>query len=661
MELQGLQGIEEKRLRIETPAQVEPVLHKEELSPTHRKHAYFPKFAKGFFLAAVTALGAFAVKDAAGFDQNTKSSPVAMTESVQQPQRFLRQDLLDDDTYLYAGSKLTYSDILRRVKQLRLRFFRADVPKEVQQRVQNSISMLLSSKELWPQAVRYAIVQEGEYFTLVPEVPQNVPEMSRTAHADIVILGGELESITTAIHAADAGKSVILLWSGALGGVSSDTGANMRYFDYADVAVTPGQQKLMQVALSMTPENKWAIPADTSARLLTYLKNSYPDIELIQTKTYDTLLVKKSVNLASMLTEEGVQVSAESFIDSTPEAVLAEKSSLPVSMETPHLGYGMVFTVKGLDQATLIAMNKSPLLNPDTMLKSLGVSLEAVKTAGQLMQSYSALKALSGTTDTWSPNQHASFGFHRLGKSYDFFMRLLELRSPDTELALLNKDRVPDAFNVSFSGGDATLNSLSYRTFKGSPKAVRQNAHDIHVDPEFSLIRDIEIPSLQKFLQRLAGKDLQIITPKELYVRKSHFSVQTPFEPADAVITEPSADLTMRYPIDVRAATAIDSYDKTREKIAALQEQYPKVIEWTIQADQARTDIPNLYVISKNATDPHFSGCLRIMQNLMGVGYKVIEEEQVHKSAYGGAHRREISSDVIVPGSPELREKSMHS
>ena len=590
-----------------------------------------------------------------------------LVDSIEGPVSFERGQLIEDESFVKAGATLCYGDILFRLDRLKGETYEGGKPSsESVSKYENTAKLLLSAKKLWPQAVKYQITEQDGQLTLQPLDWQKNIEVIESKQADILVVGGELESITTAMAAADRGENVILLYSGSLGGLSSEEGGNLKYFDAMTSApMTSVQKKIMHEALGMEEGNEWSLPDNVSGRLLEYLRSNYPQIKLIETKTLNSVHVGiEDDAIHSVTTEEGLKLDAKNVIDSDPELRVAEKSGLNATFESPNISYGLVFDVNGIQNSDLKKLVSKGELDPNHILSMANCNFEDIKNNAELVAKYHDLEKTFNTA-TEFPNKYTSYGYRSLGLAYDFYMNCLEIkeRSGDEALSELNKDRTSwnkdwkiddmNGFNISMREGGATFNSINYNfTDKTS---IRQGDHNLRADRDSRIerIRDIEIPSLQAFLRNVTGnQNLSVRMPKELYVRRSAALYQTlNKENKDDFHHDGQSGLWARYKNDIRAALPRDGRDEMNNRVWETESDTP-LPTWRIDPKKSFTEVKGLFVIGKSAgTNPDFNGALRIGQNAIGQGYELVRAIASGSIKHMGAEAsndREEGKDRVV-------------
>lgn len=602
-----------------------------------------------------------------GEEREQNLAPNGLTVSELLPQLnqefvFAPNELLLDETYVHAGSELYTQDIEFRVDRLTrmLQEGGPDVREEFGEQYTNTIKLLLSGKSRWPQAVKFKMVSSRDGLRIEPIDYSSDIEITESKEADVVVVGGELESITTAIEADNQGRSVTMVYAGPLGGLSADNGGNMRFFDaVTSVGMTAAQQEVMQ-ALDMTEGNYWSIPDHVHEKLAAHLAQKRPNITLVATDTYNSLHITSDSTegrptIKEIVTEEGVQVGGNYFIDTEPEAVLADKLGLPSDVETPNIAYGLVIDLVGVEAEDLDSLTEeSARLRPEAIMEYAGISPEVLANNPKLQASYNNLQAAFAKT-THLDNQYCSWGYAALGKGYTFYMQCQEAVATGKEkgqITNLNEQRRMDGFNVAHREGSVTLNSISYHF----SKRIKQHDHDIQKDPEFVDIRTVEKQHLTEYFRYVTGKkDVGVRLPNQLYVRQAAASYKTAtkygpdaFQTVDE--SKPVKDeLSMRYHVDLREAVPRDEYDEVLSKIQKVGDE-KGLAEWKINPATAYSgDISNLFLVNKSAAENEFVGNLRIIQNLMGTGVAVVRSlDSITKQA-GASANTSAESEYEIP------------
>jgi len=576
------------------------------------------------FVGALGLMGAVTGANGTSFPQAGARDQEEKVEVETAPKRHilpLEMSLLEESELTF-DTPLHYDELLSIAESIKQRHQSARYPKE---EYSQTIAFLLGDLASTDAQKRFLLRKERDGYVRV-QLEQEQP-LGESRPTDILIIGAEIESLTTAMHAATAGHQVTLLYSGPLGGIASDKGANMRYFDHMSEAVTFKQKELFQKVFRMEAKNAWAIPKGIDVRIERYFFRHYPSIRLIKTDSYRTIEVgMQEGKIAFVRTAEGQEIAPRSVIDTSPSGSVASQTSIPRTLDTPHLGYGLVFDITGIAQKdfTHLYVDAKPL-DLEAIMMFAGVTSDMVKGAGHLAAKIQRYQQLSNSRDIAHAGPYVSFGFKRIGYAYDLYMHFLALHDGDHQLHQLNQDRIPDGLNIAFRGQTATCNSLSYRTFQGSMRPQFQNEHNLHTDEQFTSLRDREIPALEEFLQKLfSNPSIEVHLPEQLYVRKAHVAYQTLHKPELTDFQYDGAGLAAKYPNDVRSMTPRYQGDTLQHSIAEIQAKV-RELRWKIDPRSAMTEVPNLYLLSKSAFPPLYSGAMRIQQNLIGLGYMTVE------------------------------------
>ncbi len=524
-----------------------------------------------------------------------------------------------DPELLYDGSVLAARDLpfLERECRARLSAPAAAAHPEDAAALQRALRTLSGARAAHPGATLFTCRIRPDGLELTPRDWRPVVATTSECRADVVIVGGELSSLSTAMQAADHGLSVAVVYVAPLGGVAADTGANQRYFDcIAPTPHPPAQWKLFHEGLGM--HNWFGIPTDVHGRLLRYLQRAYGDrIRLVRTHSYDSLHVERSGRrLAGLLTDEGVRLSGRYYIDSDPDARVAEKSGLPYDIDTPHLSYGMVFDLNGMRGPDWEALRSHRRITPEAILAHLGVSRTAMtadrraRRSGQLLEARLKSDRVRGEGRCW-------FGFQALAQAFDFYQACRGVASPSPELDWLNARRMVSGFNVCELGSTGTFNSISY----GLRKNVLQYSHNLHSDPEFAPIRNTEGPALAAFFRYVTGDpEVSARIPPQLYVRKStaFFRTLHPYRPVEFHTPPPPHALYVIYALDLR-----DLHERDRAGWEVVR-RYARLSAgrqvWACRASACLTEIDNLFLLNRCGVTPAYSGGLRIEQNQTSTG-----------------------------------------
>jgi hypothetical protein len=438
--------------------------------------------------------------------------------------------------------------------------------------------------------------------------------------ADVVIVGAELSSLSTAIAAAERGFSVVVVYAGPLGGLSADTGGNLRYFDVmTGTSHPPCQLKLFRQGLGMG--GLVAVPPQTDRRLSAFFGSNYAGrISFVRTRSYDSLHADRSPGrLEAITTDEGVRIRGTYFLDMDPESRVAEKSGIPMDINTPHLSYGVVFDVAGLTEPCWEALKGHELIQPEQIMRLAGVIPEVLHASQRASHSRERLTKELARDFTHVYDTYA-YGYCALAQGFDFYMQCRELVEPSDDLRWLNERRCMSGFNISKQPRAATFNSVSYRLAKN----ILQHSHSLH-DDDFAPIRRTEIPALQAYLHYVTGSDLlRVRMPNQFYVRKAtaFFSTLHPYQPSEFNLP-PSTPFHTHYLMDLRDLSPRDNYG-WRIVVRNMAISKGKYF-WECRPSATYTRIQNLFLVNKCAATPAFFGGQRIEGNQINLGAALIE------------------------------------
>ncbi len=519
-------------------------------------------------------------------------------------------DLLDRWTYLARELAETQEDHLNAATLIKYR---------------NTILLCRSAKDLYPQAVKFQFIEKDGKLTIIPLDWKEKVAVRREIKSDLVIAGGEIEAIVAAMHAVKKGMRPTLIYqTGKLGGLNSDTGANMAYFDAVNNGtVKPPEEmvELFQIGLGMPAGSLISLNNEgLDQKLHRFLKTHYPTVTLIPTRTLNsthtrtlTTDVLGKAPRIELVTEEGTQIHANNMIDMSTECLIGEKLGLDMTPDTPNLAYGMVFDIKNIKHPELNATVKDGRLHPDKILVLMGLTHTAVDEHEELKPYYRECLAAQSKNTNYSPSE--SWGYAALGNAFNFYMKLQEFHGPAELRGIikeLNQLRLVDGFNVAYHQGDrATFNSISWK-FK---KRLYQSDHSVHTDPEFAAIRQVEIPLLQQFMRQIVGNDsLTVVLPQEMYVRQAtaHFPTsleRTRHDLSHTPLGDPED--SFKYYNDYRGLTPRNQWDTYPAELKGETPVYMKADpRFTV------TVIPGVYLVNKNAQSAVTFGIGRIQQNL---------------------------------------------
>lgn len=490
-----------------------------------------------------------------------------------------------------------------------------------QDRLLRTADFIHRAKATFPQATMFRYVESWGKAILVPQNwSDNV--MSRSVRSyDVAVVGGELASITTAMAAADRGFRVALVYAGPLGGVSAASGANLRFFDNMGTTThTPQQHVLFHDVLGMIG---WtSVPLDAESRLKSFLEDRYAGrIDLIETQSFDSLHVRLSGSrLEDILTGEGAQIEATSFIDTDVESRVAEKCGLRYSVDTPSLASGMVFDVNGLTPEDWRMLQSHVGLHPDEIMASEGVSLGQVQ-ANSRASHVLALLEKQIANDSFRSAAYCKIGYVALSQAYHFKMLCRGIMHPeDKGLEWLNSRRMASGFNIGIQGSTACFNDFGYRL----KRRRLQQSHSLEDDPDLWPIRKIEIPAIQDYFRQMTGNSsLTVRMPKQFYLRGSSAFFETlhPYK-REEFNQDSVGPFHTYYPMDLRDLFARD--EDNWQVVRQLMRESHGLYKWDCRASAAQTRIENLYLVNQCAVTPAFSGGQRIQANQMNMGAAVV-------------------------------------
>lgn len=583
-------------------------------APNRARRRRNPWSASNFLVHAAVAVGVIAATVA--FLPRRPVEAAKPTEDVTIP----CARAMTDPEFIHAGSELASRDIDYLVDRLQRRQAAASATKQDEaRRLAATASFLARGRAAVPQAVRFQIAAHGANLTMVPLCWRDAPATRRQVAADVVIVGGEFEAVVTAMAAADRGMKVALLYAGSLGGLVSDTGGNLRYFDGIPGTPRPTEQlRLFHDGLGMARGNLVSLPTDISARLRRYLARRYSGrIISVETASYDSLHVAKDGSSISHLsTDEGVVVTGRRYVDMDPESRVAEKAGLPITIDTPNMSYGVVFDVTGIQPGDWANLRRGSLVSPARILAFAGVP-ESAAHRGNSLAAYVAKQRRRQGQNFVCTSTYYRFGYSALAEGFNLYMHCLGAREPSNAgLQWLNSVRCTSGFNISQYGGRTTFNSISYHL----PMTVLQHDHNLQTDAAFSPIRDIDMPALTRYLQWVTGNSrIRVVMPRQFYVRTptAFFPTVRPYEPNDFV-SHPQTRLWMVYEMDFRDARPRDRFEYPLFHSMFAGNGGRK--RWDCRPTSTDTTIPNLFLLNKCAMTPRYSGGLRILQNLTSTG-----------------------------------------
>ncbi|MBI5153467.1 MAG: FAD-dependent oxidoreductase [Parcubacteria group bacterium] len=540
---------------------------------------------------------------------------------------------------LKSGTILYTEDIVRYLDQLTRQLSSKQLTPEITQKFVDTRRLLKSGKILNPQAVKFQIIEENNQVSLKPVDFVGPLAVKEKLSTDVLVVGGELESVEIAIAAAKKGKNVTILYSGALGGLSSEEGGNMRYFDRVDQAtVKPAMQEIFDV-LGMKGDARFMIPDNVSGRLVE-LMHRYPNIRIVSTETLASMyVVKEDDRIKTVTTGEGVEITPGAVVESSPDGVFAEKAGVPLTVDTLNISYGAIFDADGMRQEDLKKLSQ---MSPSSVLGLAGVTEQELASHPELLKEYQELLKIPSGANT--VGTHASWGYRSFGNCFNFYLKALALKNPgDTLLQEGNARRIVDGFNVatreSNNGWKATFNSLRYN----SDKSYHQGDHNLREDNDLlSQIARSDLARMQEFLRNVTGNfEIRVIAPKEFYVRQAGKNFQTPEMLTVEKRTVSSGTSQFRYPDDARGIGERFPNDVVSgSHFGVLDELHgDKPINWYVSAQHTRAGT-NFYIVSKGGgVEPILTPMYRIVHNLMLVGDEVvahIDDEGYWKTSIKG-------------------------
>lgn len=444
---------------------------------------------------------------------------------------------------------------------------------------------------------------------------------TRTVQANIVVVGAELSSLSTAVEAAERGAHVVVLYAGPLGGMSADSGGNLRYFDIQNPSSHPiGQQKLWHEGLGV---KAWVtIPPDTNRRLGDFLRTKYAGrIDLVQTKSYDGLWVEMDAGrIGAVETPEGTRVAGRWFIDADPESRVAEKAGVPFTLETPHMSNGMTFDVQGLDEDAFDNLGSDDKVEPKAIEKLVGVTDQQVAQDPIASDLVKKLR-VNIDRDFFVTGATHAYGYCGLAMGFGFYMACRAIKEPSEDFKWLNARRYVSGFNIARFEQQASFNSISYRFLKN----WLQHSHSLESDPTFSPLARTEIPALQTYLRYVAGSDkLTVRMPPQFYVRSASafFKLIHPYA-ADEFNGPKGSGYFTHYPMDLRDLFPRDP-GNWKAVMAYVKEAKGKNF-WNARASAAETTVPNLFLVNKCGVTPQYSGGQRTEQSAINLGAAVAD------------------------------------
>ncbi|MFN3729198.1 MAG: hypothetical protein ACK4XJ_05745 [Fimbriimonadaceae bacterium] len=529
--------------------------------------------------------------------------------------------VITDSNFLFAGNRLTRRDLRFRLDNLDYERNNALRPDLSDPRLTATIALLQDTIARSGQVTRFSVVANGPGVRIVPDV--ELPETSNVKTVDLVIVGGEIESLTTALAAQKRGLSVAVIYAGPLGGLISDTGGNLRYFDGYDGTPRPAEQReLFRTALGMS--DFVAVPTGVSAKLAKHLRAKYTGkIAVHPIESYDLLKFTVDAQRVRAVTlPDGLTYEARWFIDAEPEARSAEKVGLDYSTVTPNLSYGMVFDLTGITKADLQRLAEHSRFTPDRIMQRAGVT--AAQVAADPVASKALEKFRRDISRSWTKS-HAthSYGYRAVAGGFGFYMHCLALNNPSKDLAFLNRARRTSGFNISWAGGVYNFNSISY-TFDFN---LMQHDHTL-ARSRLRPITEVDGPELESYLRWVTGNNrLKLRLPTQFYVRKANavFETPHPYTRSDFVSrSQVSGPYWMTYPMDYRDIAPRNA--REWEQFETLFWQSPGQPYWMCRTSVTYTRLENFYLLNKSMLPPRYMGGTRILQNFINTGVALAEE-----------------------------------
>lgn len=553
-----------------------------------------------------------------------------------EPIHFERKQIVEDQDFIYPGSILYTADILQRASQLQreLAAGRYQSAKE-KERVQHTLQLLASAKKQEPQAVVFRVVEQDGILHIKPLLETRNVEIKKKVQTELLIVGGELEAIVTAMRAAKLGESVTLLYEeGQLANLNSDKGANLAYFDgVRNKNVEPPAEllELFQEALGMEPDNIISIPnANLHQKLLIYLKQKYPQIRLIPIDDLNALRVTDPfANQKEVITAGGLAITAQRVIDMDPEAILTEKCIgerfiTEIDYETANLSYGLVFDLERLNKETLRQLEQ---IHPDEIVKSFGLTSDRITAWPEVHAAY--VRCLQAYREKTHRFKRFHWGYDNMAAAYILYARILARTAPDhikPVLNQLNRIRSVDHFNVALHDNRATFNSLSYHL----PKRLHQGDHLLGSNRYLKMIKEYEGRILKHFIKIFSSETVQVHLPQELYVRQQTSWMPTRHprlfktlqcDPPNRPPTE-----TFKYEYDTRLVEPRDKHDEAYRLIKQREGVCDKrAVFITTDPRRTATNYPNFYAINKNSQSKETHPTARIQQFMAMEGVQLVE------------------------------------
>lgn len=492
--------------------------------------------------------------------------------------------------------------------------------KDSRSRYDNTRKFARQALSAYPQTVWFRFSKSGETCRLSPLGPTDLKPRQEVS-AQVAIVGGELSALCTAVEAADAGYEVAVIYSGPLGGVASDEGANLRYFDVMPKTSHPqGQKKIWRY---LKVPGYCALPPDMNRKLERFFAERYwAKVQLLRTGSYDDLAVRlRSGRLAEIVTPERIAVRAERFIDMEPESRLAEKCGIEPDTDTQHLSYGLVFDLRGIRPQDWEAMGDRTRVSPEALAKYAGVRLETVcRDRAALISMKTLRKHNAGGRNLVGLAYR--LGYQALAQGFDFYMRCLGAARPEDEkLAWLNRHRCVSGFNIAtFAKDTGTFNSISYK-FRQS---ILQHSHSLTRDPMFEPIRSVEIPALERYFRWVSGNGgLTVRMPEQFYVRRASafFKTLAPYAKSEFNLP-PKTPFHTYYPMDLRDLHPRDPFSWPIIQSYVKRAKYSHL--WDCRPSATATKVGNLFLVNRSAATPVFYGGQRIEGNQINMGAALI-------------------------------------
>lgn len=530
--------------------------------------------------------------------------------------------VLIDDHVLVPGMPVNTRDLQYRMEDLRHRLSVGNEADPKRPKMEATLAFIETARSNDPQCLRFRVVANGRFISLEPLDDLSFSVPTNRSVFDVIIIGGEIESVTTAMAFARRGKSVGLIYAGPLGGLCSDEGGNLRFFDGYWITPRPDEQReLYRSAFRMG--DFVALPTDMHRKIKDFISSQFANrIELIEVETYEGLRVNRSGDRIESIDSQKVgRLAAQTFIDADPESRIAEKAGLPFDSLTPNLPYGLVFDVPQLSKSDILSLIRNSRLSPEAIAAFAGIDL-----ASSQMNSFakSALDKLRKDIATDFAHDRGNYwlGFKAAAEGFNLYMQLKGIASSDERLKFLNRARRTSGFNIAINGEVGNFNSISY-TFGFT---LLQHAHSLSNDERLRAFQEIEVPELQKFLRYLTGNEnLLVRMPEQFYVRKStaHFKTKHPYVRTDFKREQPeSGNRWMMYPMDYRSISPRNQ----REKVQFNRLFWSgDVVYWQCRPNVCDTEIENLFLLNKSMLTPEFSGATRILQNFITTGVALAE------------------------------------